>query len=97
LGAFVQKRILDEIKGKMTRSSAIWANDVEANDLGDDKPTSLRANTSLPFDDTREDDDDKEEDDFFDVETGWYVQVSIFLLPIGLIYWRNLKKGSWIW
>eukprot|EP00978_Attheya_sp_CCMP212_P007725 scaffold17957_cov57-Attheya_sp.AAC.3 len=56
----------------MTRSSAIWANDVEANDLGDDKPTSSRASTSLPFDDTRDDeDDDDNEEDFFDVETGW--------------------------
>eukprot|EP00978_Attheya_sp_CCMP212_P007005 scaffold16374_cov60-Attheya_sp.AAC.2 len=70
----------------MTRSSAIWANDVEANDLGDDKPTSSRASTSLPFDDTRDDDDDNE--DFFDVEAGWYVPVSIFTLPI---YLRNLK------
>eukprot|EP00978_Attheya_sp_CCMP212_P008912 scaffold21010_cov34-Attheya_sp.AAC.2 len=61
----------------MTRSSAIWANDVEANDLGDDKQTSSRASTSLPFDDTR--DDDEEQEDFFDVETGWYVPVSIFL------------------
>eukprot|EP00978_Attheya_sp_CCMP212_P000564 scaffold1101_cov52-Attheya_sp.AAC.5 len=71
--------MLDEREGKMTRSSAIWANDVEANDLGDDKPTSSRASTSLPFDDTRDDD---ENEDFFDVETGWYVPVSIFLLPI---------------
>eukprot|EP00978_Attheya_sp_CCMP212_P028452 scaffold98195_cov71-Attheya_sp.AAC.2 len=68
----------------MTRSSVIWANDVEVNDLGDHKPTSSRASTSLPFDDTRDDDED-----FFDVETGWYVPVSVFLLPI--IYLRNLK------
>jgi hypothetical protein len=60
------------MEGKMTRSSAIWANDVDANDLGDDKRTSSRASTSLPFDDTR---DDEEEEDFFDVEAGWYVPV----------------------
>eukprot|EP00978_Attheya_sp_CCMP212_P012462 scaffold31093_cov80-Attheya_sp.AAC.9 len=77
----------------MTRSSATWANDVEANDLGDDKPTSSlstssRASTSLPFDNTRDNDDDEEED-IFDVEIGWYVPVSICLLPI---YLRNLKK-----
>eukprot|EP00978_Attheya_sp_CCMP212_P011453 scaffold28246_cov75-Attheya_sp.AAC.4 len=74
----------------MTRSSAIWANDVEANDLGEDKPTSSRASTSLPFDDTRtRDNHDEKEEAFFDVETGWYVPVSIFLL---LIYLRNLKN-----
>eukprot|EP00978_Attheya_sp_CCMP212_P038903 scaffold197348_cov48-Attheya_sp.AAC.2 len=40
----------------MTRSSAVWVTGVEANDLGDDKPTSSRASISLPFDfdDTRE-------------------------------------------
>eukprot|EP00978_Attheya_sp_CCMP212_P019428 scaffold54434_cov54-Attheya_sp.AAC.2 len=46
----------------MTRSSAIWVNDVEANDLGDDKLTSSRA---IAFDERRDDDDE----DFFDVET----------------------------
>eukprot|EP00978_Attheya_sp_CCMP212_P046626 scaffold402342_cov31-Attheya_sp.AAC.1 len=50
----------------MTRSSAIWANDAEANDFGDDKPPSSRA---IPFDDTRDDN----EEDFFDVETGCIV------------------------
>eukprot|EP00978_Attheya_sp_CCMP212_P010728 scaffold26092_cov60-Attheya_sp.AAC.1 len=68
-------RIIDEREGKMTRtrSSAVRATnaDVEANDLGDDKPTSSRASTSLSFDDTR--DDDKEEEDVFDTEAGWYV------------------------
>jgi hypothetical protein len=76
LRAFVQKRILNERDGKMTRSSA---------DLRDDKLTSSRASISPPFDDTR---DDEEEDNFFDAEAGWYVLVSIFTLPI---YFRNLK------
>eukprot|EP00978_Attheya_sp_CCMP212_P019660 scaffold55321_cov75-Attheya_sp.AAC.1 len=80
-------RILEEREGKMTRSSAARVTDIEANDLGYDKPTSSRASTSLPFDDMR--DDDKQEEAFFDVETGWYVPVSIFTLPI--IYLRNLK------
>eukprot|EP00978_Attheya_sp_CCMP212_P017231 scaffold45767_cov32-Attheya_sp.AAC.2 len=80
-------RILDKREGEMTRSSAIRATDIEANDLGDDKPTSSRASTSLLFDDTSDNDD--EEEDFFDVETGWYVPVSIFLLPIHL---QNLKN-----
>eukprot|EP00978_Attheya_sp_CCMP212_P038227 scaffold187514_cov29-Attheya_sp.AAC.1 len=62
-------RILDEREGKMTRGSAVRATDIEANDLGDDKPTSSRASTSLPFDDTR--DDGKQEEDFFDIEAGW--------------------------
>jgi hypothetical protein len=53
----------------MTRSSAIWATNVEANDLGDDKPTPSRASTSLPFGDTRDVDDDEEED-VFDAEAG---------------------------
>ena len=57
----------------MTRSSGIWANDVDANDLGDDKPTSSRASISLLFDDTEDDDD--EEEDFFDAEAGWYVPI----------------------
>jgi hypothetical protein len=73
LGDFVQKRILDEREGKMTLSSvssAVWATDIEANDLGEDKLTSSRASTSLPFDNTR---DDEEEEDFFDAEAGWYV------------------------
>eukprot|EP00550_Attheya_septentrionalis_P010951 CAMPEP_0198303458 /NCGR_PEP_ID=MMETSP1449-20131203/56899_1 /TAXON_ID=420275 /ORGANISM="Attheya septentrionalis, Strain CCMP2084" /LENGTH=138 /DNA_ID=CAMNT_0044005951 /DNA_START=564 /DNA_END=977 /DNA_ORIENTATION=+ len=52
----------------MTRSSAIWATNVEANDLGDDKPTSSRASISLPFGDTR--DGDEEEEDVFDAEAG---------------------------
>eukprot|EP00978_Attheya_sp_CCMP212_P003593 scaffold7529_cov30-Attheya_sp.AAC.1 len=74
-------RILDEREGRMTRSSAIWANDVEANDHGDDKPTSSRASTtSLPFDDMREDDDDEEEDDFFDVETGCVASGTYFYI-----------------
>jgi hypothetical protein len=68
LGAFVQKIILDEREGKMTHSSATWATDIEANDLIDDKPTSSRASTSLPFDDKRDDDN---EEDFFDAEAGW--------------------------
>jgi len=72
LGAFVQKRILDEREGKMTRSSAVRATDIEANDLGEDKLTSSRASTSLPFDNTR---DDEEEEDFFDAEAGWYVPI----------------------
>eukprot|EP00978_Attheya_sp_CCMP212_P032935 scaffold130602_cov65-Attheya_sp.AAC.1 len=55
----------------MTRSSAMWVTGVEANDIGDDKPTSPRASISLPFDDRRDDDD--EEEDFFDTEAGWYV------------------------
>eukprot|EP00978_Attheya_sp_CCMP212_P017754 scaffold47790_cov30-Attheya_sp.AAC.1 len=91
----------------MTRSSAIWATDIEANDLRDNKQTSSRAKTSLPFDDMRDngDDDDKEED-FFDAEAGWYVPVSIFMHP-PIYYLRTLKlilydtvletKGSWIW
>eukprot|EP00978_Attheya_sp_CCMP212_P022771 scaffold68489_cov60-Attheya_sp.AAC.2 len=70
----------------MTRSSAVWANDVEVNDLGDDKPTSSRASISLPLNDGRDEDD--EEEDFFDAEAGWYVPVSIFSLPI---YLRDLK------
>eukprot|EP00978_Attheya_sp_CCMP212_P007408 scaffold17184_cov47-Attheya_sp.AAC.1 len=83
----------------MTHSSAIWVNDVEANDLGDDKPTSSRASSSLPFDDTRDEDVNE---DFFDVETGWYVPVTIFLLPI--LYTElevhlpvSFFQGSWIW
>eukprot|EP00978_Attheya_sp_CCMP212_P045403 scaffold344963_cov39-Attheya_sp.AAC.1 len=66
-------RILDEREGKMTRSSVVRATDIEANDLGDDKPTSSRASTSLPFDDTEtstRDDDKEEEEDFFDAEAG---------------------------
>eukprot|EP00978_Attheya_sp_CCMP212_P013802 scaffold34823_cov33-Attheya_sp.AAC.1 len=57
----------------MTRS-AVWATDVEANDLGDDKPTSSRTSISLSFDNARHEDDDEE--DFFDAEAGWYVPVS---------------------
>eukprot|EP00978_Attheya_sp_CCMP212_P017052 scaffold45282_cov66-Attheya_sp.AAC.2 len=67
-------RILDERKGKMTRCSAVRATDIEANDLEDDKPTSSRASTILPFDDTEtstRDDDKEEEEDFFDAEAGW--------------------------
>eukprot|EP00978_Attheya_sp_CCMP212_P019058 scaffold52916_cov58-Attheya_sp.AAC.2 len=69
----------------MTRSSAVWATDVEANDLGDDKPTSSRASIILPFDDARDD----EAEDFFDAEAeaGWYVPVSIF----DANYLRDLK------
>eukprot|EP00978_Attheya_sp_CCMP212_P025517 scaffold82227_cov58-Attheya_sp.AAC.2 len=52
----------------MTRISAVCATDPEANDLGDNKPTSPRACTSIPFGDTRDDDDDE---DFFDAEAGW--------------------------
>eukprot|EP00978_Attheya_sp_CCMP212_P000505 scaffold996_cov76-Attheya_sp.AAC.3 len=70
----------------MTRSSAIWATDVEVNDLGDDTPTSLRASISLPFDDARDEDDEKE--DYLDAEAGWYVPVSIFSLTK---YLRDLK------
>eukprot|EP00978_Attheya_sp_CCMP212_P028673 scaffold99683_cov65-Attheya_sp.AAC.2 len=71
----------------MTRSSAIWATDIEANDLGDNKPTSSRASISHPFDDGRDEDD--EEEVFFDAEAGWYVlSVSIFSLPI---YLRDLQ------
>jgi hypothetical protein len=73
LGAFVQKRILDEREGKMTRSSAVRATDIEANDLGEDKLTSSRASTSIPFDNMRY--DDEEEEDFFDAEAGWYVPI----------------------
>ena len=72
MGDFVQKRILDEREGKMTLSSPAWATDIEANDLGEDKLTSSRASTSLPFDNTR---DDEEEEDFFDAEAGWYVPI----------------------
>eukprot|EP00978_Attheya_sp_CCMP212_P015693 scaffold40525_cov40-Attheya_sp.AAC.1 len=68
----------------MTHSSAVWATDVEANDLGEDKPTLSRASTSLPFDDTRDDD----EEDYFDAEAGWYVPVSIFMRSL---YVRNEK------
>eukprot|EP00978_Attheya_sp_CCMP212_P020332 scaffold58053_cov67-Attheya_sp.AAC.1 len=64
----------------MTRSSAVWATDIEANDLGDDKPTSSRASISLPFDDGRDEDD--EEEDFSGAEAKWYVPVSIFSLPL---------------
>eukprot|EP00550_Attheya_septentrionalis_P012346 CAMPEP_0198303904 /NCGR_PEP_ID=MMETSP1449-20131203/57127_1 /TAXON_ID=420275 /ORGANISM="Attheya septentrionalis, Strain CCMP2084" /LENGTH=78 /DNA_ID=CAMNT_0044006411 /DNA_START=132 /DNA_END=368 /DNA_ORIENTATION=+ len=53
----------------MTRSNAVWVTGVEANVLGDDKPTSSRTSISLPFEDTRDDDDDEEED-FFDAEAG---------------------------
>eukprot|EP00978_Attheya_sp_CCMP212_P036657 scaffold167970_cov76-Attheya_sp.AAC.2 len=79
-------RILDKREGEMTRSSTVRATDIEANDLGDDKPTSSRSSTRLPFDHTRG--DDKEEEDLFDAEAGWYVPVSIFTLPI---YLRDLK------
>eukprot|EP00978_Attheya_sp_CCMP212_P025970 scaffold84621_cov63-Attheya_sp.AAC.2 len=65
-------RILDKREGEMTRSSAVRATDIEANDLGDDKATSSRTSTRLPFGNTR-DDDDKEED-VFDAEAGWYVK-----------------------
>eukprot|EP00978_Attheya_sp_CCMP212_P023582 scaffold72590_cov45-Attheya_sp.AAC.1 len=34
-------------EGKMTHSSAIWVTDVDANDLGDDKQTSLRASPGV--------------------------------------------------
>eukprot|EP00978_Attheya_sp_CCMP212_P029808 scaffold107182_cov54-Attheya_sp.AAC.1 len=77
----------------MTRSSAVWVTGVEASDLGDNKPTSSsRASINLPFDDTRDDDDGEE--DVFDVETGWYVPVSIFLLPIHLRNLKNLINAS---
>eukprot|EP00978_Attheya_sp_CCMP212_P005775 scaffold12887_cov65-Attheya_sp.AAC.3 len=57
----------------MTRSSAVRATDIEANDLGDDKPTSSRASTSPPFDDTNtRDDDEEEEEDILDAAAGWY-------------------------
>eukprot|EP00978_Attheya_sp_CCMP212_P029736 scaffold106723_cov53-Attheya_sp.AAC.2 len=83
-------RFFDKREGKMTRSSAVWATDVDANDLGDDKPTSSptssRASISTPFDNARYEDDEEEDD--FDAEAGWYVPVSIFTLPI---YLRNLK------
>eukprot|EP00978_Attheya_sp_CCMP212_P036757 scaffold169014_cov51-Attheya_sp.AAC.2 len=74
----------------MTRSSAIWATDVEANDLGDDTLTSSRASISLPFDNGNGRDEDDDEEDFFDAEAGWYVpvSVSIFSLPK---YLRDLK------
>eukprot|EP00550_Attheya_septentrionalis_P006465 CAMPEP_0198285126 /NCGR_PEP_ID=MMETSP1449-20131203/4440_1 /TAXON_ID=420275 /ORGANISM="Attheya septentrionalis, Strain CCMP2084" /LENGTH=84 /DNA_ID=CAMNT_0043982397 /DNA_START=12 /DNA_END=263 /DNA_ORIENTATION=+ len=52
----------------MTRSSAVRATDIEANDLGEDKLTSSRASTSIPFNNMR--DDDEEEEDFFDAEVG---------------------------
>eukprot|EP00978_Attheya_sp_CCMP212_P045508 scaffold349231_cov114-Attheya_sp.AAC.1 len=72
----------------MTRSSAVWPTDIEANDLRDDKQTSsrARASTSVSFDDMRDHDDE----DFFDAEAGWYVPVSIFTLPI-ILYLRNSK------
>jgi hypothetical protein len=74
-GAFVQERFIDKREGEMTRSSAIWvwATNVEANDLGDDKPTSSRASISLPFGDTDTRAGDEEEEDVFDAEAGWYV------------------------
>jgi hypothetical protein len=77
LGAFIRKRILDEVK--MTRTSVARATGPEAKDLRDDRPTSPRAGTSIPVGDTRDDDDDEI---FFDAEAGWYVPVSIFTWPI---------------
>eukprot|EP00978_Attheya_sp_CCMP212_P021000 scaffold60832_cov53-Attheya_sp.AAC.1 len=68
----------------MTRISAVWATDIEANDLREEKPTLSRVITSLPFDDTR-DNDDKEED-FFDAEAGYYVPVSIFYAAHNIIF-----------
>jgi hypothetical protein len=83
LGAFVQKKILDEREGKMTHSSVVWATDPEANDLGDDKPTSSRSragtSTSLAFDDRG--DNDNDDADFVDAEEGWYVLVLTFTRP----------------
>eukprot|EP00978_Attheya_sp_CCMP212_P042786 scaffold266986_cov52-Attheya_sp.AAC.2 len=84
----------------MTRSSAVWATDVDANDLGDNKPTLSRSSISLLLDDAR--DEDAEEEDFIDAEAGWYryVPVSIFTLPIylrdskKLTYFYDARKGS---
>eukprot|EP00978_Attheya_sp_CCMP212_P005216 scaffold11583_cov45-Attheya_sp.AAC.3 len=76
-------RILDERQGKMTRSSAVRVTDIEANDFGDDKPTSSRASTILPFNDTR--DDDKEEEDVFGTEAGGYVPKRCSRLSVTVI------------
>jgi hypothetical protein len=56
----------------MTRTSAAWETDAEANDLADGKPTLSHAITIPPFDDRRDDKDA----DFFDAEAGWYVLVA---------------------
>ena len=65
----------------MTHSSVVWATDPEANDLGDDKPTSSRSragtSTSLAFDDRG--DNDNDDADFVDAEEGWYVLVLILI------------------
>jgi hypothetical protein len=69
----------------MSHSSVLWATDPEANDLGDDKPTSSRSragtSTSLAFDDRGDNDNDNDDADFVDAEEGWYVLVLIFTQP----------------
>jgi hypothetical protein len=75
IGDFVQTIIVDEREGEMTHSSTVcvWATNVEAHDLEDNKPTSSRASISLPFGDTDTRAGDEEEEDVFDAEAGWYV------------------------